>query len=117
MLSPWFDKKHNMETDSFLLTVNPNADSVTSENLSALWTLEWTTEREILFLMENGLPGQPSGPVRQKIDVDAKTLSNIMLFGKDSLFEVASTIDPEVSITRSISTIVVACPMPHALIE
>ena len=76
--------------------VNPNADAVKSESLSALWILEWTTEREILFLMENGLPGQPSGPVKQEIDVDAKTLSNIMVFGKDSLFEVASTINPEV---------------------
>ncbi|CAM9502567.1 unnamed protein product [Ascophyllum nodosum] len=77
--------------------LNPNADAVKSESLSALWILEWTTEREILFLMENGLPGQPSGPVKQEIDVDAKTLSNIMVFGKDSLFEVASTINPEES--------------------
>lgn len=112
MLSPWFVKSITQNPFLFSSTVNPNADSVTSQSLSALWTLEWTTEREILFLMENGLPGQPSGPVRQKIDVDAKTLSNIMLFGKDSFFEVASTIDPEVSKIYSISTRFVACPMP-----
>ena len=76
--------------------VNPNAKSVTSESLSALWVLEWTTEQEILFLMEKGLPWKPSGPVQQEIDVDAKTLSNRMIFGDDSLFEVFSSIDPEV---------------------
>ncbi|CAM9727180.1 unnamed protein product [Ectocarpus sp. 6 AP-2014] len=74
---------------------NPNAKSVTSESLSARWILEWTTEREIIFLMERGLPGKPSGPVEQDIDVDARTLSNRMIFGDDSLFEVASSIDPE----------------------
>lgn len=79
-----------------LLAVNPNAKSVTSESLSALWVLEWTTEKEILFLMESGLPWKPSGPVQQEIDVDAKTLSNRMIFGDDSLFEVSSSIDPEV---------------------
>lgn len=77
-------------------TVNPNAKSVKSESLSARWILEWTTEREIIFLMERGLPGKPSGPVEQDIDVDARTLSNRMIFGDDSLFEVASSIDPEV---------------------
>lgn len=80
--------------------VNPNAKSVTSESLSALWILEWTTEREILFLMETGLPWKPSGPVQQEIDVDAKTLSNRMIFGDDSLFEVFSSIDPEVGAPR-----------------
>lgn len=69
---------------------------MTSESLSALWVLEWTTEKEILFLMEWGLPGKPSGPVQQEIDVEAKTLSNRMLFGDDSVFEVFSSIDPEV---------------------
>lgn len=68
---------------------------MTSETLSALWILEWTTEREIIFLMEKGLLGLPSGPVQQAIDVDAKTLSNIMLFGQDSKFEVYSSITPE----------------------
>lgn len=77
--------------------VNPNAKSVTSDSLSARWILEWTTEREILFLMEKGLPGKPSGPVQQDIDVDTGTLSNRMLFGEDALFEVASSIQPEVS--------------------
>jgi len=76
--------------------VNPNAKAVTSESLSALWILEWTTEKEIIFLMESGLPWKPSGPVQQEIDVDAKTLSNRMLFGDDSVFEVFSSIDPEV---------------------
>ncbi|CAM9278585.1 unnamed protein product, partial [Hapterophycus canaliculatus] len=75
---------------------NPNAKSVTSDSLSARWILEWTTEREIIFLMEKGLPGKPSGPVQQDIDVDAGTLSNRMLFGDDALFEVASSIEPEV---------------------
>ncbi|CAM9664382.1 unnamed protein product [Pylaiella littoralis] len=74
---------------------NPNAKSVTSESLSALWVLEWTTEKEILFLMEWGLPGKPSGLVQQEIDVEAKTLSNRMLFGDDSVFEVSSSIEPE----------------------
>ena len=76
--------------------VNPNAESVSGESLSALWILEWTTEREILFLMDKGLLGLASGPVQQAIDVDARTLSNTMLFGPDSVFEVASSIDPEV---------------------
>lgn len=46
--------------------------------------------------METGLPWKPSGPVQQEIDVDARTLSNRMIFGDDSLFEVFSSIDPEV---------------------
>lgn len=46
--------------------------------------------------MEWGLPGKPSGPVQQEIDVEAKTLSNRMLFGDDSVFDVSSTIEPEV---------------------
>lgn len=80
---------------NYFFAVNPDAGSVSS-NLSALWILKWTTEREILFLMEKGLLGLPSGPVQQAIDVNARTLSNKMLFGPDSLFEVASSIDPEV---------------------
>lgn len=87
---------HHTTPNPLPVAVNPNAKSVTSESLSALWILEWTTEREILFLMETGLPWKPSGPVQQEIDVDAKTLSNRMIFGDDSLFEVFSSIDPEV---------------------
>lgn len=78
------------------MAVNPNAKAVSSESLSALWILKWTTEREIIFLMEKGLLGLASGPVQQAIDVDARTLSNTMLFGPGSLFEVSSSIDPEV---------------------
>lgn len=64
--------------------------------LSAEWVLQWTTEREILFLMDNGLLGLPSGPVKQTLDIAAGTLSNTMLFGKNSSFEVFSNISTEV---------------------
>lgn len=94
-----------------VLPVNPNAQAVTSESLSALWILQWTTEREILFLMEKGLLGLRSGPVQQAIDVDARTLSNTMLFGPDSFFDVSSSIDPEVSLRKGLER---GCRLPYA---
>eukprot|EP00241_Pyramimonas_parkeae_P021690 CAMPEP_0114304266 /NCGR_PEP_ID=MMETSP0059-20121206/15690_1 /TAXON_ID=36894 /ORGANISM="Pyramimonas parkeae, Strain CCMP726" /LENGTH=255 /DNA_ID=CAMNT_0001427343 /DNA_START=62 /DNA_END=830 /DNA_ORIENTATION=+ len=74
----------------------------TGPDLSAVWELVWTTEKETLFLLEKGIfavgPAQES---YQVIDLDKGLLQNVILFGEEgeSKFAVNSSIEA-VSRTR-----------------
>jgi PAP_fibrillin len=55
-----------------------------AQQCSGVWRLLWTSERETLFLLQSGLPFVgAAGESYQVIDVQAGTLSNIILFDDD----------------------------------
>ena len=55
-----------------------------AQQCSGVWRLLWTTERETLFLLKSGLPFVgAAGESYQVIDVQAGTLSNVILFDDD----------------------------------
>lgn len=56
--------------------------------LTGCWRLLWTSERETLWLLENGLPftGCAAGESYQSIDVQKGTLSNAVLFGAEDSY-------------------------------
>lgn len=71
-------------------------DTVTTagDSLSATWRLLWTTEKEQLFIIEKAyLFGTRTGDVLQVIDVDNRTLNNVITFPPDGVFFVRSAID------------------------
>ena len=64
--------------------------------LTADWKLAWTSENETLFLLEKfpgGLGGAPITQAYQRIDVDAGTLSNEVVFSNGDTFVVDSVIE------------------------
>ncbi|XVE73907.1 hypothetical protein DITRI_Ditri11bG0156200 [Diplodiscus trichospermus] len=66
----------------------------TGDSLSATWRLLWTTEKEQLFIIEKAyLFGTQAGDVLQVIDVDKKTLNNVITFPPDGVFFVRSSIE------------------------
>ncbi|KAL2491260.1 putative plastid-lipid-associated protein 11 [Abeliophyllum distichum] len=69
-------------------------DTVTTgESLSATWRLLWTTEKEQLFIIKNApFFGTAAGDVLQVIDVEKKTLNNVITFPPDGVFFVRSDI-------------------------
>lgn len=71
------------------------AGSVTTgDSLSATWRLLWTTEKEQLFIIEKAyLFGTQAGDVLQVIDVQNRTLNNVITFPPDGVFFVRSTIE------------------------
>ncbi|CAM9762160.1 unnamed protein product, partial [Choristocarpus tenellus] len=75
-----------------LEAVNPTPNSGSSSLLSARWDLRWTSEREVLFLIEKGFFGLDTGVVFQAIDVEQGTLENTLLFEGGSFFSVGSSI-------------------------
>ncbi|OMP00665.1 hypothetical protein COLO4_12466 [Corchorus olitorius] len=70
-------------------------DTVTTDDsLSATWRLLWTTEKEQLFIIEKAyLFGTQAGDVLQVIDVEKKTLNNVITFPQDGVFFVRSSIE------------------------
>ncbi|KAB5526917.1 hypothetical protein DKX38_020764 [Salix brachista] len=70
-------------------------DTVTTEDsLSATWRLLWTTEKEQLFIIEKApLFGTQAGDVLQVIDVEKRTLNNVITFPLDGVFFVRSSIE------------------------
>ena len=63
--------------------------------LTADWRLAWTSENETLFLLEK-FPGGGGAPITQayqRIDVDAGTLSNEVVFSNGNAFVVDSVIE------------------------
>ncbi|KAL4309918.1 hypothetical protein GQ457_01G055900 [Hibiscus cannabinus] len=70
-------------------------DTVTTgDSLSATWRLLWTTEKEQLFIIEKAyLFGTQAGDVLQVIDVQNKTLNNVITFPPDGVFFVRSSIE------------------------
>ncbi|KAK4267901.1 hypothetical protein QN277_024624 [Acacia crassicarpa] len=71
------------------------AGSVTTgDSLSATWRLLWTTEKEQLFIIEKAyLFGTQAGDVLQVIDVQNRTLNNVITFPPDGVFFVRSNIE------------------------
>ncbi|KAJ7962089.1 Plastid lipid-associated protein [Quillaja saponaria] len=66
----------------------------TGDTLSATWRLLWTTEKEQLFIIEKAfLFGTQAGDVLQVIDVEKKTLNNVITFPPDGVFFVRSNIE------------------------
>ncbi|CAK7347835.1 unnamed protein product [Dovyalis caffra] len=66
----------------------------TDDSLSATWRLLWTTEKEQLFIIEKApLFGTQAGDVLQVIDVEKKTLNNVITFPPDGVFFVRSIIE------------------------
>ncbi|KAJ8748919.1 hypothetical protein K2173_013354 [Erythroxylum novogranatense] len=66
----------------------------TDASLSATWRLLWTTEKEQLFIVEKApLFGTKAGDVLQVIDVENKTLNNVITFPPHGVFFVRSTIE------------------------
>ncbi|XP_057807313.1 probable plastid-lipid-associated protein 11, chloroplastic isoform X2 [Salvia miltiorrhiza] len=65
----------------------------TDESLSATWRMLWTTEKEQLFIIKNApIFGSAAGDVLQVIDVEKKTLNNVITFPPDGVFFVRSDI-------------------------
>ncbi|KAL2234045.1 probable plastid-lipid-associated protein 11 [Sesamum indicum] len=65
----------------------------TDKSLSATWRMLWTTEKEQLFIIKNAPTfGTSAGDVLQVIDVDQKTLNNVITFPPDGVFFVRSEI-------------------------
>ncbi|KAI4356703.1 hypothetical protein L6164_000703 [Bauhinia variegata] len=71
------------------------AGSVTTgDSLSGTWRLLWTTEKEQLFIIEKAyLFGTQAGDVLQVIDVQKRTLNNVITFPPDGVFFVRSNIE------------------------
>ncbi|KAL0538183.1 hypothetical protein IC582_027186 [Cucumis melo] len=66
----------------------------TDDSLSATWRLLWTTEKEQLFIIEKAhLFGTQAGDVLQVIDVEKKSLNNVITFPPDGVFFVRSNIE------------------------
>jgi len=74
-----------------LVQLNPTEKA--AARLSGRWKLLWTTEKETLSLVSNGVLGRAVTDVFQLIDVQAGTLSNNIAF-EDGAFEVESTCEP-----------------------
>ncbi|KAL0425800.1 UNVERIFIED_CONTAM: putative plastid-lipid-associated protein 11, chloroplastic [Sesamum radiatum] len=57
----------------------------TDKSLSATWRMLWTTEKEQLFIIKNApIFGTSAGDVLQVIDVDQKTLNNVIFLPMES---------------------------------
>ena len=85
-------------TDALAATVDASGlGNTDAKVLSSCWRLLWTSERETLFLLKNGLPFLgAAGESYQVIDVEAGTLSNVILFGDASAaFVVRARCQPE----------------------
>ncbi|KAJ9171223.1 hypothetical protein P3X46_014615 [Hevea brasiliensis] len=66
----------------------------TANSLSATWRLLWTTEKEQLFIIEKApLFGTKAGDVLQVIDVEKRTLNNVITFPPFGVFFVRSNIE------------------------
>ncbi|KAG6432325.1 hypothetical protein SASPL_103901 [Salvia splendens] len=75
------------------LTAAGRRTVTTDESLSDTWRMLWTTEKEQLFIIKNAqIFGTAAGDVLQVIDVEKKTLNNVITFPPDGVFFVRSDI-------------------------
>ena len=89
-----------METaiDALVAAAPPPEKANTShDRLTANWRLIWTSERETLFLLSKwpgpGMTKATTTQAYQRIDVNAGTLNNAVVFVSGNVFEVDSTIE------------------------
>ncbi|WOL10194.1 hypothetical protein Cni_G18948 [Canna indica] len=71
------------------------SDQVTTgSSLSGTWRMLWTTEKEQLFIIKNAyLFGTRTGDVLQVIDVERRSLNNVITFPPSGVFFVRSSIE------------------------
>lgn len=66
----------------------------TGSSLSGTWRLLWTTEKEQLFIIKNAyLFGTQAGDVLQVIDVEKRSLNNVITFPPHGVFFVRSDME------------------------
>ncbi|KAL4599966.1 hypothetical protein ACB092_11G164700 [Castanea dentata] len=83
-----------VEAIDALALLGGNDTVTTGASLSATWRMLWTTEKEQLFIVENArLFGTAAGDVLQVIDVENKTLNNVITFPPHGVFFVRSVIE------------------------
>ncbi|KAI3681528.1 hypothetical protein L6452_36327 [Arctium lappa] len=72
-----------------------NRDQLTTNaSLSGTWRLLWTTEKEQLFIIKNAsFFGTKAGDVLQVIDVEKRSLNNVITFPPDGVFFVRSDME------------------------
>ncbi|KAL3516920.1 hypothetical protein ACH5RR_023822 [Cinchona calisaya] len=64
------------------------------DSLSATWRMLWTTEKEQLYIIKNAsVFGTEAGDVLQVIDVQNRSLNNVITFPPHGVFFVRSTIE------------------------
>jgi len=83
----------NAVVDS-LIALNPTPSPAASPLMGGRWNMRWTSEKEILFLLEKGLFGLPCTSVYQVIDTEAGSLTNSLDFEEESFLRVGSTFRP-----------------------
>lgn len=82
----------------------------TDDSLSATWRLLWTTEKEQLFIIEKAyLFGTQAGDVLQVIDVEKKSLNNVITFPPHGVFFVRSNIEVASSQRVNFKYVLSAC--------
>ncbi|KAJ0914214.1 putative plastid-lipid-associated protein [Helianthus annuus] len=88
-------KKLLQITEAIDTIASINRDQVTTDSsLSGTWRLLWTTEKEQLFIVENaGFFGTKAGDVLQVIDVEKRSLNNVITFPPDGVFFVRSDVE------------------------
>ncbi|CAA0842707.1 Probable plastid-lipid-associated protein 11 [Striga hermonthica] len=75
------------------LAATSRGSVTTGESLSDTWRMLWTTEKEQLFIVKNApVFGTSAGDVLQVINVEQKTLNNVITFPPDGVFFVRSEI-------------------------
>lgn len=67
------------------------------EKIDGNWELLWTTEKETLFFVQNGLFGNPVNGVFQSIDVKNRVINNLIRFRNGGEFSVQGSIDINLS--------------------
>ncbi|KAJ9558041.1 hypothetical protein OSB04_012655 [Centaurea solstitialis] len=88
-------RKLSQITDAIDAIAVTNRDQITTDAaLSGTWRLLWTTEKEQLFIIKNaGFFGTKAGDVLQVIDVEKRSLNNVITFPPDGVFFVRSDME------------------------
>ncbi|KAI7748627.1 hypothetical protein M8C21_012427 [Ambrosia artemisiifolia] len=88
-------QKLSQITEAIDTIASINSDQVTTDKtLSGTWRLLWTTEKEQLFIIKNaGFFGTEAGDVLQVIDVEKRSLNNVITFPPHGVFFVRSDMD------------------------
>lgn len=76
-----------------LVAASPSSTRDTARLLSGCWRLVWTSERETLFLLQNGIPFVGAAAESyQTIELSTSSLANYILFGEEEGEEAAFSV-------------------------
>mmetsp|Transcript_4231 Transcript_4231/g.6317 ORF Transcript_4231/g.6317 Transcript_4231/m.6317 type:complete len:226 (-) Transcript_4231:152-829(-) len=78
-----------------LCKLNPTPNAANSPLVNGRWRLQWTTEKEVLFIAKNGVFGLAATNIVQDIDTVGNSLQNLIELENDSFFSVKSTCVPK----------------------